>query len=95
MNKNNLIKNNIKYISFNYLLMKQALVLLIIMTLFSFMAGLACSYEDKIVCVDKNINTCRCAPKDLGGYFIIEYSCETPHVPVCTGNLKTVKCKCQ
>ena len=75
--------------------MKQAFVLLIIMTLFSFMTGLACFYNEKIVCVEKNIRTCRCAPKILGGYFEIEHSCEPPHIPFCTGNLKTVNCECQ
>jgi hypothetical protein len=75
--------------------MKQTLVLLIILTLFSFMAALACSPNLKIVCVKTHIGSCKCAPKNVGGTFAVSHSCNAPQFPVCVGNSKTVNCKCQ
>ena len=75
--------------------MKQALVLLIILTLFSFMTGLQCSSEEIAVYVDFNIKSCRCGPKDLGGYFAIRQECQLNQKPTCIGDLTSIKCYCQ
>ena len=74
--------------------MKQILVLLIILTLFSFMAALACPPSSKIVCVQTHIGSCRCAAKNTGGRFAVSHSCNAPQFPVCEGNSKTVNCRC-
>ena len=75
--------------------MKQVLLLLIIMTLLSFMtAALVCGPDSKIVCAQTNISTCKCAPKNAGGRFAVSHSCNSPQKPLCEGNLKTVNCRC-
>ena len=75
--------------------MKKALVLLIILALFSFMkAAKICPPNSKIVCDKTNIATCRCASKNQGGRFAVSHSCNPPQKPLCEGNLKTVNCRC-
>ena len=75
--------------------MKQALVLLIIMTLFAFMKeAVVCGPNLKIICNKTNISTCRCAPKNTGGNFAVSHSCNPPQKPVCEGNSKVVNCRC-
>ena len=76
--------------------MKQALVLLIIFALFSFMeaATKACPPNSKIVCTQSNITTCRCASKGQGGTFAVSHSCNAPQHPLCEGNPRTVNCRC-
>ena len=75
--------------------MKQALVLLIALVLFSFItAGKLCPPYSKIVCDLTNITTCRCASKNQGGRFAVSHSCNPPQKPYCEGNLKTVNCRC-
>ena len=75
--------------------MKPALVLLIIITLFSFItAEVVCGYDLKIICTETRINTCRCAPKDAGGNYAISHSCNKPQKPLCEENSRIVNCRC-
>ena len=75
--------------------MKPALVLLIIMTLFSFItASVVCGSDLKIICSQTNIATCRCVSKGAGGSFAISHSCNRPQKPLCEGNSKMVNCRC-
>ena len=75
--------------------MKQSLVLLIILTLFSFMTALVCSPNSKIICVEIDISSCKCVSSDYSGNFEVSHSCDSSKVPICEGNSKTVDCKCQ
>ena len=75
--------------------MKQVLLLLIIMTLFSFMTAIIlCRPDSKIVCAKTNIGTCKCAPKNVEGRFAVSHSCNRPQKPLCEGNFNTVNCRC-
>ena len=74
--------------------MKQTLVLLIILTLFSFMAAIACPYVAQIVCIQNNIRTCKCVRKDLVGVYAISHSCNFPQIPYCEG-ISIVRCGCK
>ena len=74
--------------------MKQVLLLIIIMTLFSFMTAIICGPDLKIICIKTDIRSCHCAPKSAGGNFAVSHSCNRPQKPVCEGNLKTVNCRC-
>ena len=75
--------------------MKPVLVLLIIMTLFSFItAAVVCGPDLKIICNQSNIATCRCAPKNAGGNFAVSHSCNRPQKPLCEGNSRIVNCRC-
>jgi len=74
--------------------MKQVLLLLIIMTLFSFMTSIVCGPDLKIICQRTDIRACRCAPKSAGGNFAVSHSCNRPQKPLCQGNIKTVNCRC-
>ena len=69
-------------------------MLLIIMTLFSFMTAIVCGPDLKIVCPQTNISTCKCTAKSVGGTFAVSHSCNRPQKPYCEGNLKIVNCKC-
>ena len=75
--------------------MKQVLVLLIAMTLFSFIkSGISCSSNLKIVCDKKGIGSCRCASPSSVGRFTVEHSCNAPLRPYCNGDSTTINCKC-
>ena len=75
--------------------MKQSLVLLIILTLFSFMSALACTQNTKIICEEIDISTCKCAPLDSQGNYVVSHSCNNSEIPSCEGNSKSIDCKCQ
>ncbi len=70
-------------------------MLLIILTLFSFMKALVCTPNTKIICVEIDISSCKCAPLDYEGNYVVSHSCNNPEVPSCEGNSKLVDCKCQ
>ena len=75
--------------------MKQVLVLLIIMTLFSFMkAEISCSSNLIIVCDRKGIGSCRCAVPNSVGRFVVVHSCNPPLRPRCEGDKTTINCSC-
>ena len=75
--------------------MKQSLVLIIILTLLSFMTALVCTPNTKIICVEIDISSCKCVPLDYAGNYVVSHSCNNPEVPSCEGNSKSVDCKCQ
>ena len=75
--------------------MKQALILFIIVTLFSFLFAIDCPPNAKIVCQKNDIRTCRCANKNAGGTFAVSHSCNAPQHPHCEGNYKIVNCFCR
>ena len=75
--------------------MKQVLVLLIIITLFSFMkAGISCSPNLIIVCDKKSIGSCRCSVPNSVGKYVVSHSCNPPLRPRCEGDQTTIKCDC-
>ena len=75
--------------------MKQVLILFIFATLFSFLLAIDCSPAQKVVCQKNDIRSCRCAPKNAGGYFAVSHSCNPPQHPHCFGNYKVVNCVCK
>ena len=75
--------------------MKQSFVLLIILTLFSFMTALVCTQNTKIICEEIDISSCKWAPLDYEGNYAVSHSCNNPEIPSCEGNSKLVECKCQ
>ena len=75
--------------------MKQALVILIIMAIFSFIkAEISCSSNLKIVCDKKSIGSCRCAIPNSVGRFVVSHSCDAPLRPRCEGDSTTINCSC-
>ena len=75
--------------------MKQFLVLLIIVALFSFMkAEISCSSNLIIVCDRKGIGSCRCAVPNTVGRFTVSHSCKAPLRPRCEGDKTTINCSC-
>ena len=75
--------------------MKPILVLIIIMTLFSFItARVICGPDLKIICAQRNLTTCKCVSKTTEGYFAVSLSCNPPQKPLCDGNTKNVRCIC-
>ena len=68
--------------------MKQALFLLIIMTLFSFMIerqmSLECPTYGKIACTRVDLDYCKCVyPKNAVGNFAKTFQCNSPEKPFC------------
>ena len=76
--------------------MKQAFLLLILITLFSFLSsdGIACPINFKMACKKFDFYSCQCVPKDVQGEYAYVKECQTPLRPACIGNRTTLNCFC-
>ena len=76
--------------------MKITLVLLIIVSLFSFLAAWSksCTLDYKMVCTKYTIDSCKCVNKDIVGDFAYVKDCNPPQVPLCTGDSTCLNCIC-
>ena len=79
--------------------MKQALILLIVLSLFSFLLAIKCPSPDQLICEYKSrILTCICIPKTVKGHFAFSHSCIYPQRPECSKNgnsINSIDCSCK
>ena len=78
--------------------MNQALILVIFLSLFSFLSAIQCSPNLKVVCSSSlNVGSCRCVAKRTIGNFALTHTCTFPLRPTCfkNGNGKSIACICQ
>ena len=74
--------------------MKRALILLIFISLYSFLSAIQCLTTQKVGCKDNSkISSCGCYPKNYGS-FSLTYSCTSPKRPTCHIPFKLVVCYC-
>ena len=76
--------------------MKQALIVLIVISLFSFLsASIQCPTTQKIICKDSHtIDSCHCVPKFVVGNFALTHLCTNSRRPVCFQNGNSISCLC-
>ena len=76
--------------------MKQAIILFIIATLFSFLLALDCAPNTKVICLKTNIRTCKCVSKNYGNDndFALSQLCNFPKHSHCDGSFNSVYCSC-
>ena len=74
--------------------MKQTLLFLIIVTLFSYLLALSCPPSAKAVCEKRDIRSCHCVGLNAHGNWAIEYACNNGKHPVCKGDNNYVQCDC-
>ena len=75
--------------------MKQAFLLLILVTLLSFLsaATITCKVGLKMIC-SNTIDSCKCVPKEVPGGDAISLMCEAPKYAICTGEGNRISCIC-
>ena len=76
--------------------MKQILILLIIVSLFSFLAAWSktCTSDFKMACLKYTIDSCECVSKDTVGNYAYVKDCNPPQAPLCTGDSTCLNCIC-
>ena len=75
--------------------MKQALIVLIVISLFSFLLGIQCPTKLKVACQSSYaVSSCRCVSKALKGNFALTHSCPNPRRPTCYQNGNSIICLC-
>ena len=77
--------------------MKKALILLIVVSLFSFLYAekkLECHFGFFIICPKRNINTCYCSPSIRSGSFYSIRMCSS-RVAFCSGDESNISCGCK
>ena len=75
--------------------MNQALILVIFLSLFSFLSAIQCSPKLKIVCSSSyNIGSCHCVSKSTKGNFALTHICNIPQRPNCFKNGRSISCVC-
>ena len=76
--------------------MKQAFVLLILITLFSFLSAysISCQIDFKIVCRKFTVDSCKCVPKNTLGEYAFVKECQSPYHPTCSGDSTCINCIC-
>ena len=76
--------------------MKQALVFLVIISLFSFLSAWSksCNTEFKMACKKFTIDSCECVSKTQEGNYAYVKDCEPPSQPVCSGDSTCLNCFC-
>ena len=76
--------------------MKQTFLLLILVTLFSFLSAYSktCEVEQKMVCTKFTVDSCKCVPKEVQGEYAYVKECKAPFHPSCLGDSKTLNCIC-
>ena len=77
--------------------MKQALIVLIVISLFSFLSAIIqCPTTQKIACKVSNIiASCQCVPKSVVGNFALTHSCTYPKRPACFKDGNSISCLCK
>ena len=76
--------------------MKQALILLILVSLFSFLYAWskACNSNFKMACKKYTIDSCECVNKSVSGDYVYVKDCTEPQVPLCSGDNTCLNCIC-
>ena len=76
--------------------MKQALIVLIAISLFSFLsASIQCPTNLKVACqVSYAVASCTCVPKAVNGNFALTHSCTKPRRPTCHQSGNSIVCLC-
>ena len=76
--------------------MKQAFLLLILVTLFSFLSAYSksCQIDFKMVCKKFTVDSCECVPKNVQGEYAYVKECKAPQHPICSGDSTCLNCIC-
>ena len=76
--------------------MKQAFLLLILVTLFSFLSAYSksCQVDFKMVCSKFAVDSCKCVPTNTQGEYAYIKECKAPQHPTCSGDYQTLNCIC-
>ena len=76
--------------------MKQSFLLLILVTLFSFLSAYSksCQIGFKMACTQFTVYSCKCVPKDTQGSYALVQVCKVPQHPTCSGDNTSLKCIC-
>ena len=76
--------------------MKQAFILLIVISLFSFLLAWTklCSSDMKMACKKYTIDSCECIFKDSSGDYAYIKDCIPPQRPLCSGDSTCLNCVC-
>ena len=77
--------------------MNQALILLIFLSLFSFLsASIQCQTYLKVACSSSSsVGSCRCVSKNTTGNFTLTHTCTSPQRPTCFQKGRSIACICQ
>ena len=76
--------------------MKQTIILLIIISLFSFLNAWSksCPSFMKMACKKFTIDSCECINKDASGDYAYVKDCTEPEAPLCNGDSTCLNCIC-
>ena len=76
--------------------MKKVLILLIVLSLFSYLLAWtkSCPQGLKMACKKYTIDSCQCVNKDISGDYAYVKDCTEPQVPLCSGDNTCLNCIC-
>ncbi len=76
--------------------MKQAFLILIVISLFSYLAAWSktCPVGLKMACKKYTIDSCECVNKDVTGDYAYVKDCDSPLQALCTGDSTCLNCIC-